>query len=78
VVEKDPRVAQVTPTEERLIALCRAAHSNERIKSCALFCKLIGEDGPRSWFSIDAIRVCFLASGETRAPAAGAAQELGH
>ena len=60
VVEKDPRVAQVTPTEERLIALCRAAHSNERIKSCALFCKLIGEDGSRSWFSIDAIRAYFL------------------
>jgi hypothetical protein len=53
-------VAQETPTEERLIAQCRAAHRNERIKSCALFCKLIGEDAPRGWFSIDTIRAYFL------------------
>jgi hypothetical protein len=58
-VEKDPRVAQETPTEARLIALCRAAHSNERIQSCALFCKLTGKDTPASWLSIDAIRAYF-------------------
>jgi hypothetical protein len=42
-----------------LIALCRAAHSNERIRSCALFCKLIGEDVRPGWVSIDAIRAYF-------------------
>jgi hypothetical protein len=65
-VEKDPRVAQETPTEERLIALCRAAQSNERIQSCALFCKLTGRDAPASRFSVEGIRAYF-SSQEKRA-----------
>jgi hypothetical protein len=57
-LEKDERVAQETPTEERLIALCRAA-KNERQNSCALFCQLTGKDAPARWFSIEAIRAYF-------------------
>ena len=58
LVEKDPRVAHMTDTEERLIGLCRKAH-NERIKSCALFCSLSGKDAAGRWFDIDALRAYF-------------------
>ncbi len=58
-IEQDVRVATKTPTEERLIELCRKNEENVRFKACALFCPLSAKDvGPR-WFSVDALRAYF-------------------
>jgi hypothetical protein len=48
-IEKDQRVAEETPTEAKLIALCRKDKSNERRSSCALFCELSGKNAPKTY-----------------------------
>ena len=38
--EMHPRVAQMTPEEDRLISACRNPRLNPRLQNCALFCSL--------------------------------------
>lgn len=64
-VEKDPRVAQMTAEEDKLIGACRAGH-NRRFQKCALFCELDPEPAAVPRASIAALRQ-LLSAAERRA-----------